>query len=94
MSDDELRARVAQELRSLLVKVGNSKASVVQRWPNGLPQYDASHEVVVSNAKRAASAEGAFLCGNAYDGVGIPASVGSGRKAAVAALTFLSTFHN
>jgi oxygen-dependent protoporphyrinogen oxidase len=82
LSDDELRARVAQELRALLPKVGKPLASLVQRWPNGLPQYDAGHEVLVSDAKRAASDEGVFLCGNAYDGVGIPASVGSGRTAA------------
>jgi protoporphyrinogen oxidase len=36
----------------------------------------------VRDAKAAARAISVALCGMAYDGVGIPASIGSGRRAA------------
>jgi protoporphyrinogen oxidase len=41
---------------------------------------------MVTNAKAAAATIRVALCGNAYDGVGIPASIGSGRRAGRAAI--------
>ena len=81
MSDEQLIARVSAELKVLLATIGTPSDALVQRWPNGLPQYCLGHETLVTNARTAASALGVALCGNAYDGVGIPASVGSGRRA-------------
>jgi oxygen-dependent protoporphyrinogen oxidase len=43
----------------------------------------------VKRARAAASAIGVTLCGSSYDGVGIPASVGSGRRAGLDALELL-----
>jgi protoporphyrinogen/coproporphyrinogen III oxidase len=86
LSDDELITRVLSELDTLMGPVGPPRASRVQRWPGGLPQYRVGHEQRVSRAREIAEAESLFLAGNAYDGVGIPASVGSGRAAARAAL--------
>ncbi len=36
---------------------------------------------MVTGARAAAARLGVALCGNTYDGVGIPACVGSGRRA-------------
>ncbi len=81
MSDDELTRRVAAELTVLLPRFGTPAASRVQRWPNALPQYHLGHELLVLRARAAAAALSVALAGNAYDGIGIPASIGSGRRA-------------
>jgi oxygen-dependent protoporphyrinogen oxidase len=86
-SDDALIDRVLDELRALFGAVAPPLAAMVQRWPEGLPQYLLGHEEVVTRAKAAASAVGIVLAGNAYDGVGIPATIGSGRAAGRSALT-------
>ena len=82
MSDDELLARVSEELRVLLPHFGAPSHTLVQRWPKGLPQYHVSHELRVQQARAASARLSVVLCGNAYDGVGVPASIGSGRRAA------------
>lgn len=82
LSDEALTQRVAEELSVLLPRFGEPAASLVQRWPNGLPQYHVGHERRVDAARAAARRYSFALAGNAYDGVGIPASIGSGRRAA------------
>jgi oxygen-dependent protoporphyrinogen oxidase len=55
----------------------------VQRWGGGLPQYAVGHPDRVRRV-RAAVAElpGLAVCGAAYDGLGIPACIASGHRAA------------
>ena len=89
MSDDELVTRVAQELAVLLGHFESPLETLVQRWPDGLPQYYVGHERMVQRAKAACGALRLALAGNAYDGVGIPASIGSGRRAAREVLALL-----
>lgn len=60
----------------------------VQRWGGGLPQYAPGHRGLVEGV-RAALPAGLAVCGAAYDGVGIPACIGSGRQAARDVLTHL-----
>ena len=58
-------------------------ASHVQRWKAGLPPYAVGHLDVVSAVRSAVgAAPGLAVCGAAYDGVGIPAVIGSARRAA------------
>jgi oxygen-dependent protoporphyrinogen oxidase len=58
-------------------------ATHVQRWPAGLPQYAVGHLDRVSRIRVGVSAvPGLAVCGAAYDGVGIPAVIGSARAAA------------
>ncbi|TMU90521.1 protoporphyrinogen oxidase [Streptomyces sp. DASNCL29] len=58
-------------------------ASRVDRWDGGLPQYPVGHLVRVARIRaEAAKVPGLAVCGALYDGVGIPACVGSARKAA------------
>jgi protoporphyrinogen/coproporphyrinogen III oxidase len=82
LGDDELVARVNAELASLLPRWGEPSESLVQRWPFGLPQYRVGHEQLVERARIASANHCIALAGNAYDGVGVPASIGSGRHAA------------
>jgi oxygen-dependent protoporphyrinogen oxidase len=82
LSDEELAQRVTDELAVLLPRFGTPSDSLVQRWPDGLPQYRVGHEKRVNAARAAARRFSFALAGNAYDGVGIPASIGSGRLAA------------
>jgi oxygen-dependent protoporphyrinogen oxidase len=82
LTDEELIHRVNAELAVLLPRFGTPSASLVQRWPNGLPQYHVSHELRVQRARAASARLCVALAGNAYDGVGVPASIGSGRRAA------------
>jgi protoporphyrinogen/coproporphyrinogen III oxidase len=86
MNDEQLVARVCAELRFVLSSFGDPNDVLVQRWPEGLPQYYLGHATMVANARVAASTFGVALCGNAYDGVGVPASIGSGRRAGREAL--------
>lgn len=90
LDDDELTSRVAEELAVLLGRFDGPFDALVQRWPGGLPQYLVGHERLVAGAKAAASTMHLALAGNAYDGVGLPASIGSGRHAARAALASLA----
>jgi oxygen-dependent protoporphyrinogen oxidase len=82
MDDDTLTKRVADELAVLLPTWSTPSESLVQRWPLGLPQYHVGHDRVVERARIAGSHYGVVLAGNSYDGVGVPASIGSGRRAA------------
>ena len=55
----------------------------VQRWGGGLPQYAVGHLDRVARVRAAvALVPGLAVCGAAYDGVGIPAVIGSARRAA------------
>ncbi|CAM5550399.1 protoporphyrinogen oxidase [Streptomyces spiroverticillatus] len=55
----------------------------VTRWIGGLPQYPVGHLSRVARIRAAlAQVPGLRVCGAAYDGVGIPACVGSGQRAA------------
>lgn len=59
----------------------------VQRWGGGLPQYAVGHLDRVARIRAAlATRPGLAVCGAAYDGVGIPAVIGSARQA-VASVT-------
>ena len=63
----------------------------VQRWGGGLPQYAVGHLDRVAAIRAAVGAvPGLELAGAAYDGVGIPATVGTGRRAATALIHDLS----
>jgi oxygen-dependent protoporphyrinogen oxidase len=59
----------------------------VQRWGGALPQYAVGHLDRVARIRAAVAAlPGLAVCGAAYDGVGIPAVIGSARQA-VASVT-------
>lgn len=81
-TDDEL---VALSLADLADAVGLTARPVdthVQRWGGGLPQYAVGHLDRVARIRAAvAVAPGLAVCGAAYDGVGVPAVIGSAHRA-------------
>jgi protoporphyrinogen/coproporphyrinogen III oxidase len=65
-------------------------AARVTRWGGGLPQYAVGHVGRVARIREeAGKLPGLALCGAVYDGVGVPACVGSGRRAAAEVLATL-----
>ena len=55
----------------------------VQRWGGALPQYAVGHLDRVRRVREAVARQpGLTVAGAAYDGVGIPACVASGERAA------------
>ncbi len=86
MSDDALVHRIHAELAQLFGAWPEAVETRVQRWPHALPQYFHSHRAMVTGARAALVPHGIFLGGMAYDGVGVPASIGSGRRAGSEAL--------
>lgn len=85
-SDDDLVATALADLHAVLGPgLPEPSAAYVQRWGGGLPQYAVGHLARVRASRRLPP--GVAVCGAAYDGVGIPACIGSGRLAAREVLT-------
>lgn len=81
--DADLVAWSVAELRDAVGLDAEPVASHVQRWGGGLPQYAVGHLDRVARIR--ADVErlpGLAVCGAAYDGVGIPAVIGSAHRAA------------
>ncbi|WP_238993262.1 protoporphyrinogen oxidase [Nocardioides caldifontis] len=90
--DEEL---VAASVADLGAAVGLRAAPVdhhVQRWGGGLPQYAVGHPDRVRRIRASvAEVPGLAVCGAAYDGLGIPACIASGQRAAREVLDRLPT---
>jgi oxygen-dependent protoporphyrinogen oxidase len=86
-ADDDL---VRVSLADLAAMAGITVRPVdthVQRWGGALPQYAVGHLDRVARIRaEVAGLPGLAVCGAAYDGVGIPAVIGSARRA-VASVT-------
>ncbi|HEY3530737.1 MAG TPA: protoporphyrinogen oxidase [Nocardioides sp.] len=81
--DDELVARVVGDLALATGQEIRPVDAHVQRWGGALPQYAVGHLDRVARIRAAVDdVPGLALCGAAYDGVGIPAVIGSARRAA------------
>ncbi|WP_329173778.1 protoporphyrinogen oxidase [Streptomyces sp. NBC_01477] len=82
--DDTDLVRLSRE--DLAEAVGLRAAPVaarVTRWDAGLPQYPVGHlDRVARIREQVGKLPGLAVCGAVYDGVGIPACVGSGHRAA------------
>ncbi len=82
--DDE--GLVAVSRHDLAEATGLTAAPVatrVTRWRDGLPQYPVGHHARVARVREhVAKLPGLAVCGAAYDGVGIPASIASAYAAA------------
>jgi oxygen-dependent protoporphyrinogen oxidase len=82
LEDAELIALVLRELRPLLGLDLQPVDAIVTRWGGGLPQYAVGHVDRVARIREAvAGVRGLAVCGAAFDGVGIPACIGSARAA-------------
>ncbi|MFE5585693.1 protoporphyrinogen oxidase [Kitasatospora sp. NPDC056531] len=83
LPDEELVARSLADLEEAIGLTARPYDTFVSRFTAGLPQYPVGHLDRVARVRAAAEAVGALaLCGAAYDGVGIPACIGSAAAAA------------
>lgn len=90
LDDAELVRRSLDDLREAVGLTAVPYATEVTRWPAGLPQYPVGHQQRVARIRTEAQRLGGLaLAGAAFDGVGIPACVGSARRAADDVLTSL-----
>ncbi len=87
-ADDKGLVRVSlADLTALAGITARPVDTHVQRWGGALPQYAVGHlEQVARIRADVARHPGLAVCGAAYDGVGIPAVIGSARRA-VASVT-------
>ncbi len=84
LDDAELTDRLLAELEAALGSGLHPVASRVSRWPNTFPQYFVGHGRRVDDieARLGELLPGVTLAGASYRGSGIPACIGSGRRAA------------
>jgi oxygen-dependent protoporphyrinogen oxidase len=83
LDDGELVARCLAELGPMLGLHGGPLDTLVTRWPDAFPQYPVGHLTTVRAMEAAAARLPSLaLAGAAFHGVGIPACIGSGRRAA------------
>jgi protoporphyrinogen/coproporphyrinogen III oxidase len=82
-TDAELVALVRRELAAITGLVAEPVDSHVQRWGGALPQYAVGHLQRVARIRADVHrVPGLAVCGASYDGVGIPACIGSAHTAA------------
>jgi protoporphyrinogen/coproporphyrinogen III oxidase len=89
-ADEDLVSVAAAELAAATRVRGAPAAHRVSRWGGALPQYTVGHLDRVARIRAAVAAQpGLAVCGAAYDGVGIPACVGTARAAASQVVEYL-----
>ncbi|MYR40613.1 protoporphyrinogen oxidase [Streptomyces sp. SID5910] len=80
--DDGLVAVSRHDLKEATGLAAAPVATRVTRWQDGLPQYPVGHHARVARVRaQVAKVPGLAVCGAAYDGVGIPASIASAYAA-------------
>ncbi len=80
--DDDLAQTALEDLATALGGLPEPVQARVDRWGGGLPQYAPGHVSRVALARARLEGTNVVLAGAAYDGIGIPACVKSGRNAA------------
>lgn len=80
--DHSLIETALQDLSKVVHDLPKPKSAKVIRWGGGLPQYAPGHVTRVAAAREMLRDTPIMLAGAAYDGIGIPACVKSGRRAA------------
>jgi oxygen-dependent protoporphyrinogen oxidase len=90
-SDEEIIADVRAEMASLLNITAEPTFARVYRWEKGNAQYDVGHLERVKQIHVLSDEQpGLFLCGAAYDGIGIPDCIHQGQQAAEQAVEYLA----
>jgi oxygen-dependent protoporphyrinogen oxidase len=88
--DTDLARLAAADLAAATGVAGRPAAVRVTRWGGALPQYAVGHLGRVARIRAAVARQpGLAVCGAVYDGVGIPACIGTARAAAGQVLAYL-----
>jgi oxygen-dependent protoporphyrinogen oxidase len=88
-TDAQLAARIDEEMSQIVGRWAGGHCVAVQRWTDALPQYRVGHGDLVAAARASLEPDHIFLTGLLCDGVGIPATIGSARRAAATCLAAL-----
>ncbi|MEI2641336.1 MAG: hypothetical protein V9G10_03130 [Candidatus Nanopelagicales bacterium] len=81
-TDAELIRLAADDVASLTGLPRRPEVEHVTRWEQSLPQYNVGHRTRVSETREwLLNTPGLALCGAAFEGVGIPACIGSAQAA-------------
>jgi oxygen-dependent protoporphyrinogen oxidase len=84
-SDDTVSNIARDELRRILGLTAAPMYSTISRWPKSMAQYTVGHsERIREIRERTSRIPGLHLAGNAYEGIGIPDCIRTGRAAAKA----------
>ncbi|MCL4562431.1 MAG: protoporphyrinogen oxidase [Chloroflexi bacterium] len=90
--DQELVNLARQELGETLGITAPPVLTRLFRWPKALAQYTLGHLSRLETIQRElGSQSGLFLAGSAYQGVGIPDCIASGKMAAKAAIAYIQS---
>jgi oxygen-dependent protoporphyrinogen oxidase len=81
LDDDQVTDAVVTEVGRHLDHDVQPSALAITRWPGAFPQYRPHHAEVVLRTERELP-PGLALAGAAYHGIGVPACIASGRRAA------------
>lgn len=85
-SDEELIRGVRAELKTLLGWDAEPRFARLRRWRRAMAQYEVGHAARVAEIRAlAAEHPGLHLAGNAYEGIGVPDCIRTGRAAGRAA---------
>lgn len=91
LPDADLQRIAIDELTQLLGITGVPLVTDIARWPASMPQYYVGHLARIARIKELTARHPTLaLAGNAYQGVGIPQCVASGRSAAEQVVSALS----
>lgn len=83
LTDDELVAHIEDDLTEILGATISHSAAHVTRWIDALPQYDVGHKHLIADIDTTLERHlGLHLTGAWRDGLGLPACIGTGRRAA------------
>lgn len=90
LTDDELVAAVARDVRIVAGLPGKPRSALVTRWPRGLPQYRVGHAGLVDEIESLLQATpGAWVTGASYRGSGIPDCIRHAQQTAGRVLEWL-----
>src|SRR5262249_26194152 len=82
-TDEELVKLARAELRAILKLNAEPELSRVNRWSRAMAQYEVGHQSLLGEiAELRSQIPNLHLCGNAYQGIGIPDCIRSGQNAA------------
>jgi oxygen-dependent protoporphyrinogen oxidase len=82
-SDSEILRRVQGELQGLLGWTAQPLFTRISRWHRAMAQYTVGHGArLAAISERLESLPGLYLAGNAYEGIGVPDCIRTGRQAA------------
>jgi oxygen-dependent protoporphyrinogen oxidase len=82
-SDDAVTEAVLEELHRIVGFSARPSFARIFRWPRSMAQYTVGHQQRMAEVRqRLAASPGLDLAGNAYEGIGIPDCIRTGKQAA------------